>query len=377
MSSSSPANRVARPHLAAALGALGFVVLAALGFDSWGQRAERAAFPALLPVFAEPAEHAETDRWSVAYVEHLKNQGIALQQRAFERTDILPLYGSSELVKPIPNKASLFFRNFPTGFFVLPVGKAGTTSLIMLQKVAALGDAVRGRRVAISVSPSWFFPAPDPDHAYRGNYSRQQTFAALVNPGLSFRLKRDFARSLLQHPGSVQREALLRFLVTHLARGGRVDRAAYAAAWPVARLNLALYAAQDHFETARFLRLHAAELGPPPEVIPEQVDWDRLIARPSPPSTPSAAPRELSPDKLRIGESYRESIEHGPAWQELELLLRALREMRVTTLVLCMPPNRVYLKRIGVSKESLDRFAARIRGIASHNGAQLEAFEIT
>ena len=69
----------------------------------------------------------------------IKNQGLAFERAAARTPDILLLYGSSELIDPIPNRASDFFSSAPTGFQVCPVGKAGTTSLIILQKLAALG----------------------------------------------------------------------------------------------------------------------------------------------------------------------------------------------------------------------------------------------
>jgi poly-D-alanine transfer protein DltD len=101
----------------------------------------------------------------------IKNQGLALQRAAARAPDILLLYGSSELIDPIPNRASDFFSREPSGFQVCPVGKAGTTSLIILQKVGALGSKLRGRKVAISLSPSSFFtPAVSP-YAYAGNFS--------------------------------------------------------------------------------------------------------------------------------------------------------------------------------------------------------------
>jgi D-alanine transfer protein len=365
-----------RPHLAAAVCALTFLVLAATAITWWGERAEREAFTGMLPLFAEPKEHAESDHSSLAYIEHLKNQGIALQQRGFERPDILPLYGSSELVKRIPDKSSLFFRNFPTGFAVFPVGKAGTTCLIILEKIAAVGEAVHGRRIAISLSPSWFFPGPNAERPYAGNFSRQQTFAALLNPALSFGFKRDFAQRLLAHPATLQREPLLRFLVTRLAHGGHLDHAAFGAVWPLARLNQALYAAQDHFESALFVKLFRHHLSHPPEVLPAQLDWDRLIAEASSQTVPTdPEAREPRGGKLMNDRAFREAVEHAPEWRDLELLLRGLHEMGVRTLVLCMPPNGVYFEHSGVSKESLDLFAARIRGIATHYGAQVEAFE--
>src|ERR1043166_1073044 len=87
----------------------------------------------------------------------IKNQGLALERAAARAPDILLLYGSSELIDPIPNRASDFFSSAPTGFQVCPVGKGGTTSLIILQKLGALGSDLSGRKVAILLSASSFF----------------------------------------------------------------------------------------------------------------------------------------------------------------------------------------------------------------------------
>src|ERR1041384_6639824 len=100
-----------------------------------------------------------------------KNQGLAFERATARAPDILLLYGSSELIDPIPNRASDFFSSAPTGFQVCPVGKAGTTSLIILQKLAALGSELRGRKVAVSLSASSFLtPAIRPEY-YAGNFS--------------------------------------------------------------------------------------------------------------------------------------------------------------------------------------------------------------
>src|SRR5262252_6854828 len=100
----------------------------------------------------------------------IKNQGLAFERAAARRPDILLLYGSSELIDPIQNRASDFFASAPTGFQVCPVGKAGATSLIILQKLGALGSELRGRKVAISLSASSFFSPARPEF-YAGNFS--------------------------------------------------------------------------------------------------------------------------------------------------------------------------------------------------------------
>ena len=43
-----------------------------------------------------------------------KNQGLALMEAAFRRADVLPVFGSSELVMDRENRAASFFQNAPT-----------------------------------------------------------------------------------------------------------------------------------------------------------------------------------------------------------------------------------------------------------------------
>src|SRR5207245_974251 len=105
----------------------------------------------LLAIYLE----GKTVHWIAPRDFFIKNQGLAFERAAARRPDIFLLYGSSELIDPIPNRASDFFSSAPTGFQVCPVGKAGTTSLIILQKLGALGSELRGRKVAISLSALW------------------------------------------------------------------------------------------------------------------------------------------------------------------------------------------------------------------------------
>src|SRR5919197_4286850 len=84
----------------------------------------------------------------------LKNQGLVFQRAAARAPYVLPLYGSSELTAvPVPERANVFFRTAPTGFQVSPVGAGGMPPLIILQKIAGLGSTLRGKKLAISLSP--------------------------------------------------------------------------------------------------------------------------------------------------------------------------------------------------------------------------------
>src|SRR5215472_14312151 len=139
----------------------------------------------------------------------IKNQGLAFERAAARTPDILLLYGSSELIDPIPNRASDFFSNEPTGFQVCPVGRPGTTSLIILQKLGALGRDLRGRKVAISLSPSWFLrPSIRPDF-YAGSFSLPAASRILFSHAVDWNLKTEIAKRMLEFPDTLEKGGIL------------------------------------------------------------------------------------------------------------------------------------------------------------------------
>src|SRR5258705_2838855 len=183
----------------------------------------------------------------------IKNQGLAFERAAARRPDILLLYGSSELTDPIPNRASDFFSNAPSGFEVCPVGKAGTTSLIILQKLGALGSALHGRKVAISLSPSSFLtPAVKPDF-YAGNFSLAAASGTLFGHALDLNLKADIAKRMLQFPDTLGKDGLLRLAASCLASGRPLDRVVLMAMWPLGKLPNIILDLQDHFEVLVYI----------------------------------------------------------------------------------------------------------------------------
>src|SRR5256714_13498305 len=82
----------------------------------------------------------------------IKNQGLAFERAAARSPDILLLYGSSELIDPIPNRASDFFFREPPRFEVCPVGQAGGTSLARFRKFGSYGPKFDGREISNSLS---------------------------------------------------------------------------------------------------------------------------------------------------------------------------------------------------------------------------------
>src|SRR5262249_21617875 len=123
------------PHLAPALTAVILGIAFFMGFGVYARSLERRAIVTLAT--HEAIIHRDGGLFP------LTNQGAALQTAAFEAGGLLPIYGSSEMTLHgdynRPFHATNLFRERPTGFAVFPTGMAGTTCLIIQQKLAAAG----------------------------------------------------------------------------------------------------------------------------------------------------------------------------------------------------------------------------------------------
>src|SRR5262245_40472937 len=134
----------------------------------------------------------------------LKNQGLAFQRAAARAPNVLPLYGSSELTAVlVPERANIVFSTAPTGVQVSPVGAGGRPPLIISQKVAALGSDLRGKKLAISLSPG--LTAHPGRRAYEGNFSLMAASETVFGSALDFRLKRQIAARMLECPSTLKK----------------------------------------------------------------------------------------------------------------------------------------------------------------------------
>jgi D-alanine transfer protein len=307
----------------------------------------------------------------------LKNQGLALQRTALHQPDLLPLYGSSELVKPIPDKAARFFRRYPTDFEVSPIGKAGTTSLIILQKLGALGEDLRGKKIAISLSPTWFMTPEIPPHYYAGNFSRLQADEFIFYSDVSTELKTAVAKRMLDYPETMGRDGLLRFALQRLAGGSRLDRVLLAFIAPFGRLDAAILRAQDEFETAFYIYEQGRLKNP--HRLPHPVDWEMYLTH---------AAFKVDPEELRQAEPggdwqrpgatgdahFLTELQTAREWHDFDLLLRVLHETGAQPLLLSMPFNSAWFDRIGVSPAAREEYRRRLHAAVDRYGFPLRDF---
>jgi D-alanine transfer protein len=295
----------------------------------------------------------------------LKNQGLAFQRAAAHSPNVLLIYGSSELLRPpAPERGNIFFRTAPTGFQLSPVGTGGANPLIMLQKVGALGSELRGKKVAFSLSPSWFCTANPGSQGYKGNFSPMAATEMVFGTALDFDLKREIASRMLQFPSTLEQRPFLQFALERLASGRGSDRIVFCALWPAGKIQSALFELQDHLAAVHHIR-HQTKASP--RLHPETVDWPQFIAKASKArpvdsgniQQPSRFDRKITPGSRDVG--FRSGIQSSPTWVDLELLLRCLATVQARPLILSMPLAGDFYDQAGVSRSARDDYYAKLR----------------
>ena len=301
----------------------------------------------------------------------IKNQGLAFERTAARTPDILLLYGSSELIDPIPNRASDFFSREPTGFEVCPVGKAGTTSLIILQKLGALGCVLHGRKIAISLSPSSFLtPAVKPDF-YAANFSLAAANGTLFGNALDLNLKTEIAKRMLQFPDTLEKDGLLRLAAGCLASGRPLDRVILMAMWPLGKLQNIILDLQDHFEV--FVYILSGGKPVPNWLRPPSSHRVHLHKATAGDGREAMTDKSLDAIRPAKDAAFRARVATASEWTDLDLLFRTLTELRARPLILSMPID-AYIAP-GVSRSAHEVYYDRMREVARRYHFPLVEFE--
>lgn len=298
----------------------------------------------------------------------LKNQGLAFQRAAARAAYVLPFYGSSELTAVrVPERAHIFFRTAPTGFQISPVGAGGMNSLILLQKIGALGSDLRGKKVAISLSPGWLLtPGTWWSEWYNGNFSRMAASEMVFGSALNFELKRDIASCMLKFPRTLRNRPFLEFALKLLASGRWMDRALFCLLWPIGKAETTMLELQDHFAALNYIRL---KIRPSPPRRLQTIDWSKLIASADGTNTtdankvPSASSSKKRATRGRIDMTFRNDMNAAPGWINLELLLRTLASVRAQPLLLSMPIPGDFYDQKGVSRSAREDYYVKLRAL--------------
>jgi D-alanine transfer protein len=338
--------RPATPHLLAAVGAVAAAALC-LGAVHWQVRA---ILPAHLADFASRTSP-------------IKLSGNVLQECAFSTPGELPIYGSSELDRSAANRPDAFFRDRPTGFSVFPIGRGGTTCLMLLQKVAAAGAVVRGKKTAVFLSPTWFSKEEVGENAVDGNLTPDQVGAWVFSGAISADLKQKIALRLQDYPESLEDEPLLTAALDCLANPTPGRRLLFAALSPVGWLQNLVYQQLEYCAIWREIMKYPSPAPANTTRSPAAaatLDWASLAEAAERQDRAhdqgvsfSAALSKNDRDLVRMEKAavrpsrnrdaeFAAKMLDSKEWEDLGLLMEGLRELGAQALFVDQPFNGIY-----------------------------------
>jgi D-alanine transfer protein len=319
----------------------------------------------------------------------LKSHGSELQREAFQSNDLLPVYGSSELAFDNPYHASAVFASYPTDFTVFPVGGGETTSLIVLEDVAAEADVLHGQKIVISVSPPFFFLHDRPPEFYAPEYSALHLSSLVFSPDLSLATKQAAAKQLENSPAMLNQDPLVALAVKRLASGTPEDLALYDQSRPDGEMEVARLRAQDVSDTNAYIQSRS-DLDPdvPRQAAP--MDWQALLRQAEQEQAASADNNPFGFDNQVWTDKYSKLVperqaQHDDAWfvdnldhtaefTDLDLLLRGLSELDAQPLVISQPIPGIYYDYTGVSGQARMQYYTRLRALGAQYGVPVVDF---
>jgi D-alanine transfer protein len=365
------------PHIAAALVATFLAIVAAVAFTTYTTQ------------FEQKYVH------SVAGIPHIEIiKGSAIQRTALQQDDLLLVIGGSEVVLlDTKYEAYRLFSTYPTGFNVFNVANKGASALTMAQKVAALGDDVRGKKVVISITPAIVGMAPggevNTDH-YAANFSQMHAMELAYSPYLSWETKQLAAKRMLRFADTLTDKPLLKFTLEKLASDSALDRFTYYLIYPLGKMQLAIVRLQDHYSTWDFIRHHSTE-----ELTvtrkPEQIDWSALEAEAEKEQIENTDSNPYKVDNLKWGqlaelfvnpvpvgardEEFIADVDNAIEWQDLEITLRVLKEMGADAVIMSQPMNVPLWEAYGVSEQAQNHFYEKLHAAVEPYGYPVVDFQ--
>jgi D-alanine transfer protein len=326
---------------------------------------------------------------------HEKSRGLAINRLAIGQAELLPVYGSSELIVGAPHDADALFKDYPTGFRPFEVASSAATPIIMMMRLASLGTVLTGKRVVITITPAEFYRPHLEQPSYTANFSRVQATTLAFNADIPRGLRRSAAQRMLQYPATLAGDPILRWGLEALADRSAFGHARYAAVFPLGVLEAAALRLADHWQFIWFVYRHP-ELHRSETVVPVPIDWTKLEGHvdseaehrgrnnafgfPDEYWTAFAAKLQRPMDRRRLMPVVPlmvNGLHHEPRnieWGDFALLLDIVRSLGGHPLVVSAPFSGPFLDYWGVTSLERAQYYDELRDRTSHEGVPLVDF---
>jgi D-alanine transfer protein len=316
-------------------------------------------------------------------------QGTAIQKIALKREESFPVYGSSEFSSWSIFHPSTFFSGGPTGFYPFLIGRGGHQDFIHALNIAAQDDTLKGKKVAIVLSPQWFTPEGLSTGYFNGNFSPLHTYKFLFNPNLTPETKKQIAKRLLDYEKSFENYPTLVNLLKTYGQEDREAKLTYYLNLPVARVELTALEIKDSLKSILYLRELNQKVAEKPSapLYSRQLDtWENNFK-----SATQQGQAAVTNNSFGILDDYyntyiKESVGSlryssagaktypSPEYGDLGLLLKVLKEQEVQPLFIIIPVNGSWYDYTGFPRNERTGYYTRVKQMIQQEGFAVADF---
>lgn len=329
-------------------------------------------------------------------------QGTILQKKAFENPKILPIYGSSEMSMIYDYHPAKVFTP-ETGVTPFLIGKGGTQTLIHVLNIAALGE-IRGKKLAIFLTPQWYGTGGISQATFEGNFSALHAYAMLRDPKLSSKLKQQIAERLLQFPKAYKDYPFLEKMLELAAKPGWSEPVSKLVYSLPAQIEYAALACQDagkttwqikklpertitqYSEHTKNLQVAASQIKGSGIRQTSRIQWDKLRAEAIEKGKTATDNNPFEMDngfytanilpKLQERKDSDKNTKYSssPEYEDLRLLMAVLKEKGAKPLFVILPMNGRWTDYTGISVDERQGCYARLAKMIKSEGFALADF---
>lgn len=312
-------------------------------------------------------------------------QGLFVQRKMLEDKHYLPVYGSSELLRLDKYHPTNYFKVNPDGFTPFLVGRGGMQSLVHFLNLAAMGDALRDRKIVIILSPQWFNQQGLNKLHFSANFSKEQAYDFAFNKELDPKLKRRAARRLLQFK-FIRNDRNIAELLGGIAKPNQTANVKWLAADLDGHFIYKILTLHDALEAHHIRPGYHKWQRQKPDPALKKLSWANLRAaadKTGRNQTKSNAfgindryfDKKIAPKMGHLrGYRSKEQYDASPEYGDLQLILDLLKADHAKALFISVPFNGRWYDFAGVPKERRQVYYRKVTKQIKQNGFQIADF---
>lgn len=296
-------------------------------------------------------------------------KGTLIQNKLYQSNKYYPIYGSSELGKDDPFNPAIALNKHNSSKQTFLLGTGGSTDLINAVELAAQYDQLKGKKLTFIISPQWFTNHGLTNQNFDARMSQMQINQMFQQKNMPNDLKQQYAERLLQFPHAHNKDYL-----REIAKDPQESSS---------KNYISTFRENQLMKIEAIKSLFSVTKPPLSHVKPvtnEKASWSEMKDKAVEIGKDNTKSNKfdirdpywklIKENKRKINRDYEFNV-NSPEFQDLELLVKTMKEAGADVQYVSIPSNGVWYDHIGINKERRNAVYKKIHSTVVDNGGKI------